>query len=155
MPETTERVDEWKKRVGSAVRRARIASGKTQADLGKHAGVDWTTISKIERAETRPDFATIEAIADALEISIDSLVGRHIALSRDAVKKPASLSVDVTQPVQIETAQAPDLHELELRIERAVLEKVYQILSQQAPSLFPLSEPAENLAQKDKRVARQ
>jgi transcriptional regulator with XRE-family HTH domain len=68
--------DKWKRRVGAGIKRCRTGHGLTQAELGRRTGLDWTTISNIERGETAPDFATIDAIADVLEVSVDWLTGR-------------------------------------------------------------------------------
>jgi transcriptional regulator with XRE-family HTH domain len=73
---------EWRARVGSAVRRAR---GKlTQTQLATKAGLDWTTISNIERGAAAPDFATLDTLADILHVTVDELSGRAPVVLRAA-----------------------------------------------------------------------
>ncbi len=67
---------DWRERVGAAVRATREARGITQAELASAIGVDVATISKTERGETVPDYATIEAVADFLGTTVDQLTGR-------------------------------------------------------------------------------
>lgn len=73
----------WRKRIGEGVRQARAAKDKTLQQLSNEAGVDWTTIGRIERGERIPDLATVELLADSLEIAIDALVGRQAAISSE------------------------------------------------------------------------
>lgn len=64
--------------VGEHVRAARKAAGLRQIDLEELSGVSAVAISLIERDVNLPSLSTAELLADALEISIDELVGHKI-----------------------------------------------------------------------------
>jgi transcriptional regulator with XRE-family HTH domain len=68
--------DAYRKRVGGAIREARAQRGLTQADVAKAINVDITTISGIERGANVPTLQTVEAIANALGVGLDRLIGR-------------------------------------------------------------------------------
>lgn len=76
--------DAWRSRVGGSIRRARSKAGLTQSQLGDLVGIAWTTLSRIERGEVVPDYATVEAVADRLGLAIDDLTGRITQQSIDA-----------------------------------------------------------------------
>ena len=54
-------------RLGQEVRRARIDSGLTQAQLYEMTGISQTLIGRIESGKANPRLETLERIADALE----------------------------------------------------------------------------------------
>jgi transcriptional regulator with XRE-family HTH domain len=68
----------WRNRVGRALKDARDAAGLTQAKLAERAGIDWTTISQIENGASAPDLATMDTVADILQVSLDVATGRKI-----------------------------------------------------------------------------
>lgn len=47
--------------------------GKTLKELAPEAGVTWGTLGVIERGEANPTWGTVQAIADALGVSISEL----------------------------------------------------------------------------------
>ncbi len=52
--------------------------GLSQEQLSKNAEITYTTLTKIESGRnTNPTLKTIVKIADALEISLDKLIGRR------------------------------------------------------------------------------
>jgi transcriptional regulator with XRE-family HTH domain len=51
---------------GVIIEEARKALGLTQEQLGELAGVDHSTVSRIERGLTNPSGRTIKALTDAL-----------------------------------------------------------------------------------------
>ncbi len=61
---------------------ARSHAGLTQAGLAEAAGVTDETISRIERGAYEPAVSTLVALADALRMSLDALVGRAAAAHR-------------------------------------------------------------------------
>lgn len=71
--------ESWRRRVGVALRAARAKAKLTQPKLAEKAGLDWTTISQIENGASAPDLATMEAIADALGVTLDVAAGRPTA----------------------------------------------------------------------------
>ena len=63
--------------VGERVRRVRRAQDLTQEHLAKRAGLSVITISRLENGTARAVYAdTVVALADALGISADYLLGR-------------------------------------------------------------------------------
>lgn len=57
------------------VRAARDRAGLSQAALAERCGVSTETISRVERGRFEPAMTTVVAIASALGVSIDGLVG--------------------------------------------------------------------------------
>jgi transcriptional regulator with XRE-family HTH domain len=74
----------WQRRVGDAVRKAREERQMTQTELSIKSGVEYGTISHLELAKRIPTLPVLEALADAMFISIDELVA-HKVKAPDAV----------------------------------------------------------------------
>lgn len=68
--------DARKRAVGEAIRRARESRRFSGADLAKRAGIRPGTLSDVENGKSFPDLSTLLAISDALEMSLDQVVGR-------------------------------------------------------------------------------
>ncbi len=66
--------------LGAAIRKKRIERGWKIALLADKAGVSEDFIGKIERATDVPSLQTIVAIANALEVSVDSLLRNDLAV---------------------------------------------------------------------------
>ena len=66
------------------IARARKARGLSRAALAEAVGTSPPIIGRYERAEMTPSVATATRIADALEVSVDYLVGRANDVTRDA-----------------------------------------------------------------------
>lgn len=62
--------------LGARVRVVRQRAGLSQAQLAERAGVANETISRLERGSFEPSLSTLIAVADVLEVDLDSLVGR-------------------------------------------------------------------------------
>jgi FMN phosphatase YigB (HAD superfamily)/DNA-binding XRE family transcriptional regulator len=64
------------KGLGKRLQEARQAAGLTQQQLCAHANLSFSTLTKIERGAIKaPSIFTIQAIAGALHLSLDELVG--------------------------------------------------------------------------------
>jgi len=61
---------------GTRLADAREARGLSQADLAKLAGLQPAAIGHFERGRRKPSFANVRALAKALNISSDYLLGR-------------------------------------------------------------------------------
>ena len=59
--------------LGRAIRQLRERQGTSQEALAHDAGVTTGTISSIERGQSNPTWATVEAIAKALGVSMGKL----------------------------------------------------------------------------------
>jgi transcriptional regulator with XRE-family HTH domain len=69
-------------RIGTALRSARERAGWSREALAYHSGVSWSAIAQIEsgrRQDVR--LSSLSALADALQISVDHLVGSKAAVS--------------------------------------------------------------------------
>jgi len=66
--------------LGAAIRKKRIERGWKIAILADKAGVSEDFIGKIERATGIPSLQTIVAIANALEVGVDSLLRNDLAV---------------------------------------------------------------------------
>lgn len=59
------------------LKEARLAKGMTQYTLAKKADITIATLSNIEAgASDNPTIKTLIAIADALDVSVDEIIGR-------------------------------------------------------------------------------
>ncbi len=56
--------------VGAAVKAHRVLAGQTLAELSSRAGVSTAMISKIERGQVSASLGTLEALADAIGVSL-------------------------------------------------------------------------------------
>jgi transcriptional regulator with XRE-family HTH domain len=63
-------------KIGSAARIARKRLGLSQADAAERAGISAEFYARIERGGTLPSAPTLVALAEALDVSTDVLVGR-------------------------------------------------------------------------------
>ncbi len=61
-----ERVEAYRKKVGSSVRALRTAKGMTQDELAKATGLPQSHISRIEKGKHASTFITIQRLASAL-----------------------------------------------------------------------------------------
>lgn len=59
--------------LGAAIRDLRQKRGETLKTLASKAGITWGTLGVIERGEANPTWGTVQAIADALGLSISEL----------------------------------------------------------------------------------
>ena len=64
-------------RVAEMIREARTAKGLTMRDLADRLGRPHTLVAKIESGERRVDLVELEAICDALGISLVNFVRRY------------------------------------------------------------------------------
>lgn len=63
--------------LGKQLQKARQAAGLTQQQLCHRANLSFSTLTKIERGAIKaPSIFTIQAIADALQVSLDELIGQ-------------------------------------------------------------------------------
>jgi len=61
--------------ISSRIKRARISAGLTGRQLAAEAGLSAVTISRIERGHSTPTVATLQALSEALGVSLASLTG--------------------------------------------------------------------------------
>ncbi|MEO0400619.1 MAG: XRE family transcriptional regulator [Pseudomonadota bacterium] len=76
--------------IGGRIRALRKQKGFTMEDLEARCGVSQSTLSKIERDETNPTYATLWSITRALGVDMSALT--------DAISEVAHDSIDVLQP---------------------------------------------------------
>lgn len=66
----------------------RKKKGFSQAELGKLAGTSGDLLGRYERDEVKPSIEVVIKIADALNVSIDYLVGKtDLELDKDSLKR--------------------------------------------------------------------
>jgi transcriptional regulator with XRE-family HTH domain len=75
---------ELAKTIGAAARAARTAHGLSQADAAERVGISTEFYARIERGGTLPSTPTLLAIAEALDVSADVLLGRASRSGRRA-----------------------------------------------------------------------
>ncbi|HYW97460.1 MAG TPA: helix-turn-helix transcriptional regulator [Bacteroidales bacterium] len=65
----------------------------SQADLGKLIGTSGDVIGRYERGDITPSIDVVSKIADALEVSVDYLIGKSsLQLDKEAVKRLEDIS---------------------------------------------------------------
>lgn len=64
--------------VGEHIKAARKAAGLSQVQLADLSGISINSIISLEQNKHGPSVTTAELLADALEISIDELVGHEV-----------------------------------------------------------------------------
>lgn len=62
--------------IGEHIRQHRKAAGLTQKELGQLADISRDTVAQCERSRVLPGIVSCIALADALNLSLDELVGR-------------------------------------------------------------------------------
>ncbi len=79
--------------IGEHIMLLRKQKGLSQAELGKVIGTSGDVIGRYERDVITPSIDVIVNIADALEVSIDFLVGKtKMVLDKQAVKRLEDIS---------------------------------------------------------------
>jgi HTH-type transcriptional regulator/antitoxin HipB len=69
--------------LGEVLRARRKKRGESQEEVGYRAGLTAGTVSRIERGEDRPEWATVRAIAKALDLRLGDL-GKQIEAIENA-----------------------------------------------------------------------
>jgi transcriptional regulator with XRE-family HTH domain len=69
--------------VGRIIADLRDKRGWSQADLARHSGVSRVMIGKYEREKAIPSIDAAKKIADAMEVTLDNLVGEGIGNNFD------------------------------------------------------------------------
>jgi len=76
------------KKIGGAARAARTRLGWSQVDAAEQAGISSEFYARIERGRTLPATPTLLAMANALGVSADVLLGRSTAPRRSPAAPP-------------------------------------------------------------------
>ena len=66
------------------IRELRKQKNMTMKELGKLVGVSESTISLYENDKHEPDLITLGRIADALDVTVDELLGREPVVSQES-----------------------------------------------------------------------
>jgi len=65
----------------------------SQAALGKMIGTSGDVVGRYERGDITPSIGVVSKIADALEVSVDYLIGKtNLQLDKEAIKRLESIS---------------------------------------------------------------
>jgi transcriptional regulator with XRE-family HTH domain len=79
--------------LGQHITALRKAKKLSQSELGKQAGTSGDLIGRYERDEVKPSIEVIMRIADALNVSIDYLVGKtDLEIDQDTLKRLRDVS---------------------------------------------------------------
>jgi transcriptional regulator with XRE-family HTH domain len=71
----------------------RKKKGFSQADLGKMIGTSGDVIGRYERGDISPSVEVVSKIADALEVSVDYLLGKtNMEMDKQALKRLEDIS---------------------------------------------------------------
>lgn len=78
---------------GDNVMLIRKKKGLSQAALGKAIGTSGDVIGRYERGDIKPSIEVVVKIADALEVSVDFLIGKtDLQLDKEAVQRLVDIS---------------------------------------------------------------
>jgi len=77
------RSDQAQPALGKAIRQLRTERGMTQEALAHAAGVTVSHLSTIERGHSNPTWATVQAIARALQVAIAELAEQTAAFEKN------------------------------------------------------------------------
>lgn len=84
-------------RLGQHIRDLRLATGRTQADVARLAGLSESTVGAVEAGRSNPSLPTIVALAQALGVSIDQIVTAATApRPRVAITRCSSAGTDLS-----------------------------------------------------------
>ena len=86
--------------LGNAIKDQRTALGISQEELAARAGLHRTYVSEVERGERNPSIASIEKLAQALEVSFTSLFER--AGQRSGSREAVEILLVEDNPIDIE-----------------------------------------------------
>jgi len=79
--------------LGQHITALRKGKALSQSELGKKAGTSGDIIGRYERDEVKPSIEVIIKIADALDVSIDYMVGKtDFELDKDTIKRIQDVS---------------------------------------------------------------
>lgn len=79
--------------LGQHITALRKAKKLSQSELGKQAGTSGDLIGRYERDEVKPSIEVIMRIADALNVSIDYLVGKtDLEIDQDTLQRLRDVS---------------------------------------------------------------
>lgn len=70
-------------KIGSTITRLRKERGLSREDLGTNAGTSGAVIGRYERNEITPSVEIANKIAQALDVSLDYLVGNNSVIVKD------------------------------------------------------------------------
>lgn len=84
--------------LGAAIRKKRNERGWKIAALADKVGVSEDFIGKIERATDIPSLQTLVAIANALEVSVDSLLRNDLAIADVSLCEELNCLVEKMDP---------------------------------------------------------
>ncbi len=79
--------------LGDNMMLTRKKKGLSQAELGKLIGTSGDVIGRYERKDITPSIEVVVKIADALEVSVDYLIGKtNLQLDKQAIKRLEDIS---------------------------------------------------------------
>ena len=77
-------------RIGASLRSARLRAGWSREALAHHSGLTWSAIAQIESGRRRDvHLSTLSALADALGVSVDYLVGGRATVGANLLEHRA------------------------------------------------------------------
>ncbi len=87
------------KTIGERIKAARKAKGLSQEQLGEKLDISFQAVSSWETGKFIPDSEHLPALAKALDISLDSLLGCWTCCGRPTGARNAGAGTDLEPPI--------------------------------------------------------
>ena len=85
-----DRKEQLKRAIGSRLRGLRDAAEMTQAELAEHSEIATESYGRLERGVCFPSIPTLLRLSDALQVTVDQILGRQ-PLSEPTDQRPPQL----------------------------------------------------------------
>lgn len=109
----------------------------TQAEMGQRIGVRQNTIAGYEADERQPDLATLTRMAEALDVSVDYLLGLPEAVRESTIPYSATIDLEARRGRLLHRLAEPDLSIRERQAILAQLAEVEQRIAALALAALP------------------
>lgn len=105
-------MSENEKQIGLRIKTVRIEAGLTQQQLAKRLGIPYQSIGQWERGMRNPKIETLQAIADAIGVSLDYLLGNvsdpFFVLDTEKIKADINSYEKAPEPSQTARPEVTD-----------------------------------------------
>ena len=102
-------------KIAGVIKQARIRKNMTQMNLADAMGVSYQAVSNWERGNSMPDISKLEALCNALDITVEQLLGMETSAAAAVNKVIADEELTVAELKEVAPAMEPE--EVKVRVE--------------------------------------